>query len=1337
MRSTFNRRRRPNYGYTLSQIQRRNDNYPNDMTLDSKASYVFQFIREEFDNFVNQRLKERAEHNTFGNPAYYISLQWSILKPSLMHRFGHVFYEDNEELTESEKRSIFQKLREYLTSLHEATTKNPLLKNVFSYPTFEYRINNRRHMIRLDNLMQIDENIEPHTIEEANLLGNLANELRVGSDLNVSEYGQIYLDQLNLADSFGLILPFARNENGEILQNVNSNMLRSLTFRSRRYGAFWPFLLDEKYKFFYQWLKKAQITYIPYDEIVKKHCAIYCVEQMNIDEKYKIAFVKRLLEHTTEFIENKKMKTKLELSLFQDIFEELEIPYNLIIRCCSSSNSLIKYRRAAESRSNERIRFQYSNIYVYVDENHYMYDFELPFSKEFVRHYLNIEEYINTHENVFKKDYFLLESFNENVPIINVNINKIWLHDLVQIFKDMKLFHPISETMHNNLMMLPDVGLQERELPKSINELNELYTYKPPGEKQHYNEVFYFDFEALPDVKKHIPFMCCLMKSDYNVGEFPNINYNGERANNQKIIDLDFKNDYYIFTGWNCVVKMMSFLLSRKPPSWDIMNFNLSDDDDNKYYTILCYAHNLMYDCRFIRGYNIYSYIEKQGRCLCQIHLSKIHHIKIIFKDFLSMTNCALKVLPQWYPKIFKQLKLEKEMYIYEMIQIFVNSNATSDDNFIKESLPITEFRDNLLQIGIPEIKIIEFLEHYIDTMHDKIWYIEGIFNFLEYTKYYCKQDVMILKVAHQMYRYDIKNSLLDFDLDHFLTASSIAKKWVERDVYKPIKFVYKVNSILQEFILKACHGGRCMTARNRKWHIKDEILNIDAVSLYPSAMAKSYIPVGKPTIIPNHVLCCNEIFSNEKKHPLLENLFLPNQIKSKQTHNIAHFIIEIEILSISKFRDFPCIVRKTKEGKENSNTLGIVFCDCIMLEDLIKYHHISYKVIRGVWWQKYICTTKRNGVITCWCYRSYILQSKIKELFNLRKEMKKQKNPQEKIIKLLLNSGYGAMMQKPIKTDIKILNKDELQYVFCNEITSLKSYEQILNEHSTPTNYYIGWFKADTKKHYNVAFIAAIILSISKNIMNRLMYELEDNNVKIYYTDTDSIHVNKKEWLEFIKNKNKDYVGDNLGQFHNDYDGKELQIYDEKHPPVDDQYDLYAVEGYYLAKKIYAEKVTSKTYPDKYGIFFRMKGIPDDCVIDLAKQLNIDILSLYKYLYDDYALTFDISSVKKVFRFGSHFIYNLNNFKRTVKCRYPKGDVDFLTFHMYDPHPDEQCDVILREEEFEVISTFLENNPNKPLMVPFEEPILDDEILISLSDDEKIKCRSKYYINLDEETFE
>ena len=90
---------------------------------------------------------------------------------------------------------------------------------------------------------------------------------------------------------------------------------------------------------------------------------------------------------------------------------------------------------------------------------------------------------------------------------------------------------------------------------------------------------------------------------------------------------------------------------------------------------------------------------------------------------------------------------------------------------------------------------------------------------------------------------------------------------------------------------------------------------------------------------------------------------------------------------------------------------------------------------------------------------------------------------------------------------------------------------------------------------------------------MNEVMCLAEDLDVKIFYQDIDSMHINynevKKLTKEFKAKFGRDLVVKNLGQFHIDF---------EMDGAVD---DIYAVESYFLGKKVYYDKLESK---DKHG---------------------------------------------------------------------------------------------------------------------------------------------------------
>ena len=80
------------------------------------------------------------------------------------------------------------------------------------------------------------------------------------------------------------------------------------------------------------------------------------------------------------------------------------------------------------------------------------------------------------------------------------------------------------------------------------------------------------------------------------------------------------------------------------------------------------------------------------------------------------------------------------------------------------------------------------------------------------------------------------------------------------------------------------------------------------------------------------------------------------------------------------------------------------MYVDHIMLEDLLKFQDCDIKVLRGYYY---------DG------NRDYRIRDIIRNLFELRLKYKKEGNPLQEIIKLLLNSIYGKTILKPINNSI------------------------------------------------------------------------------------------------------------------------------------------------------------------------------------------------------------------------------------------------------------------------------------------------------------------------------
>ena len=97
-----------------------------------------------------------------------------------------------------------------------------------------------------------------------------------------------------------------------------------------------------------------------------------------------------------------------------------------------------------------------------------------------------------------------------------------------------------------------------------------------------------------------------------------------------------------------------------------------------------------------------------------------------------------------------------------------------------------------------------------------------------------------------------------------------------------------------------------------------------------------------------------------------------------------------------------------------------IIYTDKVGLEELIEYHDAEFEIIDG-----YYFNEGRHNTIN----------HVIEDLYDLRKNLKKDKNPAQIVIKLLMNSMYGKTIIKPVETDTVVKDAKEYleNYISCN----------------------------------------------------------------------------------------------------------------------------------------------------------------------------------------------------------------------------------------------------------------------------------------------------------------
>ena len=123
--------------------------------------------------------------------------------------------------------------------------------------------------------------------------------------------------------------------------------------------------------------------------------------------------------------------------------------------------------------------------------------------------------------------------------------------------------------------------------------------------------------------------------------------------------------------------------------------------------------------------------------------------------------------------------------------------------------------------------------------------------------------------------------------------------------------------------------------------------------------------------------------------------------------------------------------------------------------------------------------------------------------MYGARLKLKEnERKPAQVVIKLLVNSMYGETIIKPVETDTII--KDSRDGV--EKYMSL-NYNYIDYVLEINGRYYIKQLKP-VMSHVNYVHCEVGILPMSKGTVNKVFSCADDCNGKLYYQDTDSIHL-------------------------------------------------------------------------------------------------------------------------------------------------------------------------------------------------------------------------------------
>lgn len=401
----------------------------------------------------------------------------------------------------------------------------------------------------------------------------------------------------------------------------------------------------------------------------------------------------------------------------------------------------------------------------------------------------------------------------------------------------------------------------------------------------------------------------------------------------------------------------------------------------------------------------------------------------------------------------------------------------------------------------------------------------------------YLKKDVFLLKNIIDIIRNKIYNEY-NILIEKCITLSSLSFK-IFRKKYMINENIYISNKKnIDKFLRKSYMGGIVNVFKPYGENLEYYDIN----SLYPYSMLKD-MPIGEP------------------------KWYKKNQINNLSDINNIFGFIEVEITV--PYAYIPILTHKN-----NQNILKL-----------------SYGKLKGVWFSEEIKLALKNGCIINKIInilefkKENIFKNFVTDLYNKRINTK---NDIEKYIyKIILNSLYGRFgMKKEIhktfyikKNDLELyeicfkhLNIIELKknsnYIlitiyFKDDMISLKTLDllKISKEKKKSIKKIINTYESEINNMNIAVQISSAISSYSRIEMLKHIYEFQNNNIDIYYMDTDSIITNKKIHKKYTSKKE-------IGKFKLEY---------------------RIIKGWFISPKCY------KIITNKNIKIIKFKGVPKD----------------------------------------------------------------------------------------------------------------------------------------------
>jgi len=640
------------------------------------------------------------------------------------------------------------------------------------------------------------------------------------------------------------------------------------------------------------------------------------------------------------------------------------------------------------------------------------------------------------------------------------------------------------------------------------------------------------------------------------------------------------------------------------------------------------------------------------------IPMSEKDYYVIKIRDSLKILKGSLKSLPETL-SIKGLSKKEAINYNYYTVENMNKYNRISVEDYQTgmNKGDVEKFQ-SILKASLSRNNPYDYRSHPEDSDTLRGWFNPALY-YSEYLIY----DVKVLDKCLKRYRemiYDMTiNQQLQklvaeagetlsgdnegIDVCSILTTASLAHTMV--GISGCYEGLVGVKRTLREYIQQSVKGGRVyVNPQYASDPVVDDIQDFDGVSQYPSAMVRMCRDYGLPQ---------GKVYEAPADW----------KYEDYQSSEVSWYVCTIKITKIGKRIQIPCISVKNKNICEYVNDLPegkpiITGVNKIDLEDYIKYQHIDFEILSGVFWKASNGVNRKLGLL-------------MERFHEWRKTAKAENNDSlSSIIKDVMNTTFGKTIAKKCNTQTVFKRKKDTDEFYLSKFGLIESAEPILDVNSSVSQTKFKVKNIDDSLTLN--FVGSMCLSMAKRMSNEVFNIADDLNIPIFYTDTDSCHLLGRDIprleAEYKSRFGKDLVDDNkLGCFHSDFK-LTYKLFDKDGKPALNEYGNQKVKKCKDVRSLFFCSMGSKVYLDilegidgdgkkRFGIHFKCKGITQDGIDYKIKELISELPQDYR----------KYSNINKIIR--QHELMNPDTGK------------------LYKPEEIENCDMI--EAHINLFHTF------------------------------------------------